>query len=140
MVCNIEVYLNFGAQLARAAGSSVRLIKKNLQTNKATIILSNNKRFQINLNCLATIGTIGNINHKFKKFKNAGEKRKLGYRPIVRGVAMNPVDHPMGGGEGKTSGGRCSVSPWGKFAKSGKTRFKKKINRFNLENASKMET
>lgn len=97
---------------------------------KVLITVANNKRFVINSDCVATVGIVGNISHKFFKYKNAGSRRNLGYRPIVRGVAMNPVDHPMGGGEGKTSGGRCSVSPWGILAKGGRTRKKKKTTFF----------
>jgi len=81
------------------------------------------------LNCTATIGQIGNVDHENKSLGKAGRKRWLGRRPRVRGVAMNPVDHPMGGGEGKSSGGRHPCSPWGIPSKGYKTRNKRKSNR-----------
>lgn len=124
-ISSIEMFYGKGAQLARSVGVFGKIIKKDFYTKKALINLNNKKQFYINLNCIATIGVIKNF--KKKKFTSAGEKRNLGYRPHVRGVAMNPVDHPMGGGEGKTSGGRCSVSPWGKLSKSGKTRKRKRF-------------
>jgi len=82
----------------------------------------------INVNCRATIGQVGNMDHSSISLGKAGRKRWLGIRPTVRGVAMNPVDHPMGGGEGRSSGGGHPVSPWSKLAKGGKTRARRKAS------------
>lgn len=95
----------------RAPGNFGTLIKKT--DTEAEILFSSGQKKWFNINTLATIGTVSNCNKKFNKLKKAGQSRWLGKKPIVRGVAMNPVDHPHGGGEGKTSGGRPSVTPWG---------------------------
>ena len=87
----------------------------------------------INSNCFATIGIVSNSDNQNVKFGKAGRKRLLGYRPKVRGVVMNPVDHPHGGGEGKTSGGRHPSTPWGKPTKGKKTRINKKTNKFIIK-------
>lgn len=126
IISNIELKLGRGAQLVRAAGCYAKIISKDYNNNIIFIQLPSKKIISVNGNCLATIGQISNPLHKFKKLKKAGDSRHLNRRPVVRGVAMNPVDHPHGGGEGKTSGGRCSVTPWGKLTKGKKTRNKKK--------------
>lgn len=106
---SVEITLNCGAQYVRAAGTYARIVAK---TNYyATIKFRSGERRKVSLYCLATIGTVSNFNYMFKKFALAGVSRHRGKRPVVRGVAMNPVDHPHGGGQGKTSGGRPSVSP-----------------------------
>ena len=91
----------------------------------------------INKNCLATVGIVSNPDNKNIKLGKAGRKRYLGFRPKVRGVVMNPVDHPHGGGEGRTSGGRHPVTPWGKSTKGKKTRNNKKTNVFILKRRKK---
>lgn len=122
-ISNIEISKNCGAQYARAAGAYAKIISK---TNKYAIIhLRSGVMRRVLLSCIATIGQVSNFNYMFKKFNKAGNLRHLGWRPIVRGVAMNPIDHPHGGGQGKTSGGRPSVTPWGLITKGRKTSSKR---------------
>ena len=116
---NIELKPNQGGKLLRAAGTYGQVIQ--LQNKYMKIRLASNEERLILNTCFATIGKVSNLKLKNIKLKKAGNNRWLGKRPTVRGVAMNPVDHPHGGGEGKTSGGRCSVSPWGKLTKGKKT-------------------
>jgi len=123
VVHNIEIRPGKGGQLARAAGSSARILGKD--SGYAQLSLQSSEVRLISLSCRATIGTVANAAHKGISYGKAGRVRWLGQRPHVRGVAMNPVDHPHGGGEGKTSGGRHPVSPWGKCAKGKKTRSNK---------------
>lgn len=118
-----------GAQLARSAGTSARLLGKENE-DYAVIKLSSGKKMRISLDCKATIGEVGNSEHSLRKLGKAGAKRHRGWRPTVRGVVMNPVDHPHGGGEGKTSGGRHPVTPWGKPTKGYKTRKNKRTDKF----------
>lgn len=129
LVHNIELKPNGGGQLARAAGTYARLIKKNPE-GYATLKLSSGEQRQVSLNSFATIGRVSNLENKNISKGKAGANRWLNRRPVVRGVAMNPVDHPHGGGEGKTSGGRVSVTPWGKPTKGKPTRRKRLRNRF----------
>ncbi|KDO15684.1 ribosomal protein L2 (mitochondrion) [Saprolegnia parasitica CBS 223.65] len=119
-------------KLIRSAGTSAQLLQK-LSNNYAKIRLNSGELRLILLTCYATLGIVSNVNHKKIKLGKAGRARWLNRRPHVRGVAMNPVDHPHGGGEGKTSGGRPSVSPQGKITKGKPTRSKKKLNQFILE-------
>ena len=123
-------------KLIRSAGTSAQLLQK-LSNNYAKIRLNSGELRLISLNCYATLGKVSNGNHKKIKLGKAGRARWLNKRPHVRGVAMNPVDHPHGGGEGKTSGGRPSVSPQGKITKGKPTRSKKKSNQFILETRKK---
>ena len=123
-VHNIEMKPRKGAQLARSAGSYATIMAK--ENNMVTLKLPSGEMRMIHDSCLATIGVVGNKNHQNIKIGKAGRSRWLGRRPKVRGVAMNPVDHPHGGGEGRTSGGRHPVSPWGTPAKGYKTRKKSK--------------
>lgn len=117
---NISLKENKKAQLVRAAGTNAQLIEK---TSKyCRIVLSSGKHQFLSPTCYATIGTVSNEFSFFKVIKKAGRNRWMNKRPTVRGVAMNPVDHPHGGGEGKSSGGRSSVTPWGKPTKNGKTK------------------
>ena len=109
-----------GGQIARSAGSSVQLVAK--EGEYASVKMPSGEIRKINIECLATIGQVGNLDHENVSIGKAGRSRWLGKRPHVRGVAMNPVDHPLGGGEGKTSGGRHPVSPWGQPTKGYKTR------------------
>jgi large subunit ribosomal protein L2 len=125
LIHNISLYPNSKGKLIRSAGTSAQLIQK-INNKYAKIRLSSGELKFILLSCFATLGTVSNINHKKIKLGKAGRSRWLNRRPKVRGVAMNPVDHPHGGGEGKTSGGRPSVSPQGKITKGKPTRNKKK--------------
>ena len=124
LIHNIELKPLKGAQLARSAGTYARIMAK--ENGMVTIKLPSGEMRMVNENCQATIGVVGNKNNENIKIGKAGRSRWLGRRPKVRGVAMNPVDHPHGGGEGKTSGGRHPVSPWGTPAKGYKTRKKSK--------------
>lgn len=117
---NISLKINKKAQLSRSAGTSSQLIEKN--SKFCRVILSSGKQKNLPSMCCATIGTVSNEFSFFTRINKAGRNRWLNKRPTVRGVAMNPIDHPHGGGEGKTSGGRSSVTPWGKPTKNKKTR------------------
>lgn len=132
IIHNISLKPNSNGKLIRSAGTSAQLLQK-IENNYAKIRLNSGELRLILLNCYATLGIVSNINHKKIKLGKAGRNRWLNRRPHVRGVAMNPVDHPHGGGEGKTSGGRPSVSPQGKITKGKPTRSKKKKNQFILE-------
>lgn len=123
---NIELKPGKGAQLVRSAGTSAQIVAKDLKYSQ--VKLPSGEVRMINNNCKATIGIVSNIDHENISLGKAGRSRWMGRRPHVRGVAMNPVDHPMGGGEGKTSGGGHPVSPWGLPAKGYKTRKKKNIS------------
>jgi large subunit ribosomal protein L2 len=123
---NIELRPGRGGQLVRSAGTNAQLVAKEGQY--AHVKLSSGEVRMIALNCMATIGQVGNMERNRIRIGKAGRNRLRGIRPTVRGVAMNPVDHPHGGGEGKTSGGRHPVSPWGVPAKGFKTRDKKKAS------------
>ena len=112
VIHNIELAPGGGGKLARSAGSSVQLVAK--EGKFATLRLPSTEMRRVPIDCRATIGVIGNSDHELIKIGKAGRNRWKGVRPQTRGVAMNPVDHPHGGGEGKTSGGRHPVSPWGK--------------------------
>lgn len=125
-VHNIELKSGRGGQIARSAGTYGQVVAKD--GNYVHIKMPSNDVHLIRKECLATIGQVSNTDHNLIQLGKAGRKRWLGIRPTVRGVVMNPVDHPMGGGEGKSSGGRHPVSPWGKPAKGGKTRKKKKYS------------
>ena len=124
----IEMRPGKGAQIARSAGASVQLVAR--ESGYATLRLRSGEMRRVPVDCRATIGEVGNGEHSLKKLGKAGAKRWLGIRPTVRGVVMNPVDHPHGGGEGKTSGGRHPVSPWGTPAKGYKTRSNKRTQQF----------
>ncbi len=120
----VEMKPGKGAQLARAAGSSIQYVAR--EGDYATLRLRSGEVRKVALDCRATIGEVGNVQHSLRKMGKAGAKRWRGVRPTVRGVAMNPVDHPHGGGEGKTSGGRHPVTPWGKPTKGFRTRNNKR--------------
>ena len=134
-VHNIELKPGAGGQLARSAGTSVQIISK--EDLYVQLRLVSGEIRLVNKNCLATIGVVSNSDNKNIKLGKAGRKRYLGFRPKVRGVVMNPVDHPHGGGEGRTSGGRHPVTPWGKPTKGKKTRTNKKTNVFILKKRKK---
>jgi len=126
LVFNVEKFPGQGATLIRSAGMVAKIIQKILfSVSKMFVairIRSSGKIFYLNGNCHGILGQSSNPKHKKISLRKAGISRNLGYRPSVRGVAMNPIDHPHGGGEGKTSGGRVSVSPWGKLTKGYRTR------------------
>ena len=122
----IEMKPGKGAQIARSAGTVAQIMA--MEGDYATVKLKSGEMRKIFSTCKATIGEVGNSEHSLKSFGKAGAKRWLGIRPTVRGVAMNPVDHPHGGGEGKTSGGRDPVSPWGTPTKGYKTRSNKRTD------------
>ena len=126
LVHNIELKPGKGAQMARSAGTYARIMAK--ENKMVSLKLPSSEIRMVSEDCLATLGTVGNKSHENIKIGKAGRSRWLGKRPKVRGVVMNPVDHPHGGGEGKTSGGRHPVSPWGTPAKGYKTRKKNKLS------------
>lgn len=117
---NLEMKVGKGAQMVRTAGAAAQITAR--EGELAQVRLPSGEVRQVSVNCYATIGQVGNLEHEKVVSGKAGRKRWMGIRPTVRGVAMNPVDHPMGGGEGRTSGGGPAVSPWGQLAKGKKTR------------------
>lgn len=122
----IEMSPGKGAQLARSAGSSAQLLGRD--GIYAQLRLRSGEIRKVHIDCKATIGEVGNDDHSLRQYGKAGAKRWLGIRPTVRGVAMNPVDHPHGGGEGRTAAGRHPVSPWGLHTKGKKTRSSKRTD------------
>jgi large subunit ribosomal protein L2 len=122
----VELKPGKGAQLARSAGASVQLAAR--EGRYATMRLRSGEMRKVLADCRATIGEVSNSEHSLRKLGKAGAARWRGVRPTVRGVAMNPVDHPHGGGEGRTSGGRHPVSPWGTPTKGYKTRKNKRTD------------
>jgi large subunit ribosomal protein L2 len=126
MVHNVEMKPGKGGQLARSAGSSIQLVAR--EGDHATLRLRSGEMRKVPADCMATIGEVGNTEHNLSSLGKAGAKRWRGIRPTVRGVAMNPVDHPHGGGEGRTSGGRHPVSPWGTPTKGYRTRSNKRTS------------
>ena len=126
VIHNIELYPGKGGQLCRAAGTYAQLVAK--EGKHALLRLPSGEVRKVLVTCVATVGQVGNVHHESISLGKAGRNRWLGRRPKVRGVAMNPIDHPLGGGEGRSSGGRHPVSPWGMPAKGFKTRDKKKAS------------
>jgi large subunit ribosomal protein L2 len=126
LVHNVEMKPGKGGQIARSAGSSVQLVART--GDHATLRLRSGEMRRVPADCMATIGEVGNTEHSLRSLGKAGAGRWRGKRPTVRGVAMNPVDHPHGGGEGRTSGGRHPVSPWGTPAKGFRTRSNKRTD------------
>jgi large subunit ribosomal protein L2 len=127
-VHNIEVKVGAGGKMARSAGSMASLV--GFEDGYAQIRMPSGEIRRLNENCWATIGQVGNLDHENIVYGKAGRMRWLGFRPHNRGVSMNPVDHPLGGGEGKSSGGRHPVTPWGKKTKGKKTRNSKRTDSF----------
>ena len=123
----VELRPGKGAQLARSAGATVQLVAR--EGTYATLRLRSGEIRKVHVDCKATVGAVGNEEHNLRSLGKAGAKRWVGVRPTVRGVAMNPVDHPHGGGEGRTSGGRHPVSPWGIPTKGYKTRSNKRTDK-----------
>ncbi len=120
IIHNVEMKPGKGGQIARSAGTYAQLVGKD--AGYALLRLSSGERRMVRAECMATVGAVSNPDRKNVKLGKAGRKRWMGKRPVVRGVAMNPVDHPHGGGEGRTSGGRHPVTPWGKPTKGKRTR------------------
>ena len=128
LVHNVELKPGKGGQMARAAGSEIRLISR--ESGHALLRLPSGEVRRVLEDCMATIGRVGNVDHGNVSLGKAGRKRWLGRRPHNRGVTMNPVDHPHGGGEGRTSGGRHPVTPWGKPTRGYKTRSNPRTDRY----------
>lgn len=138
LIYNVELKPGFGGQIARAAGSYCQIISKNAHGLGLVLIKFKSKEeYLLNEFCKGTLGVVSNVDFNLKKLYKAGQNRWLGKRPSVRGVAMNPVDHPHGGGEGKTSGGRPSVSFKGVITKGKPTRKKNKLNKFIIKSRKK---
>lgn len=127
-VHNIELRPGYGGQLCRSAGTSAQVLERDESRGLALLRLQSKEQRLVRLQCMVSIGEVSNPEHKNQSFGKAGRMRWKGIRPTVRGVAMNPIDHPHGGGEGKSSGGRPSVSKWGKPTKGYRTRSKRKKN------------
>jgi len=132
---NIELRLGKGGQIVRSAGTFAQLMAK--EDRYALVKLPSSEVRMVLLNCMATVGQLGNVIHENVDLGKAGRKRWLGRRPKVRGVAMNPVDHPMGGGEGRSSGGRHPCTPWGVPTKGYRTRKNKRTDKFIVKRRSK---
>ena len=131
----IEMKPGKGAQIARSAGTSAQLVAR--EGSYVSVRLRSGEMRKIHIDCKATIGEVSNSEHSLRKLGKAGATRWRGIRPTVRGVAMNPVDHPHGGGEGRTSGGRHPVSPWGTPTKGYKTRSNKRTDKFIIRRRNK---
>ncbi|WP_341705338.1 50S ribosomal protein L2 [Ferrovibrio sp.] len=130
IIHNVEMKPGKGGQMARSAGSFVQLVGKD--QGMALLRLASGEQRLVQADCMATIGAVSNPDNQNTKLGKAGRKRWLGVRPTVRGVAMNPIDHPHGGGEGRTSGGRHPVTPWGKNTKGKRTRNNKRTQNMIL--------
>lgn len=135
LVHNVELSPNAGGQMARSAGAYAQLMAK--EGEYALLRLPSGELRKVKSNCRATIGQVGKIEHELENIGKAGLNRHRGIRPTVRGVVMNPVDHPHGGGEGRTSGGRHPVSPWGKPTRGYKTRKNKRTSKFIVKRRGK---
>ena len=135
VVHNIELRPGKGAQMARSAGTQAQLVNK--EGEIALLKLPSGEIRRVPLDCMATVGQVGNVDHENVSLGKAGRKRWLGKMPHNRGVSMNPVDHPHGGGEGKTSGGRHPVTPWGQPTRGFKTRNNKRTNKWIVTRKSK---
>ena len=135
MVHNLELRPGKGGQLVRSAGGSAQVVAK--EDEYAQVRLPSGEVRRLHVTCMATVGQVGNLDHENISIGKAGRKRWMGIRPTVRGVAMNPVDHPLGGGEGKTSGGRHPVTPWGQPTRGYKTRQNKRTDRFIVRRREK---
>ena len=135
VVHNIELKPGKGAQMARSAGAQAQLVAK--EGEYALLKLPSGETRRVLVDCMATVGQVGNLDHENISIGKAGRTRWLGRRPVNRGVVMNPVDHPHGGGEGKTSGGRHPVTPWGQPTRGYKTRNSKRTDKFIVSRRKK---
>ena len=134
-VHNVELKPGKGAQMVRSAGGAAQLVAK--EGDYALVKLPSGETRKVLIDCMATIGQIGNVDHENVAIGKAGRKRWMGKKPVNRGVAMNPVDHPHGGGEGKTSGGRHPVTPWGQPTRGFKTRNNKRTDKWIVTRKAK---
>ena len=135
MIHNIELRPGKGGQMVRSAGGAAQLLAK--EGDYAQVRLPSGEVRMVHVNCTASIGQVGNLDHENISIGKAGRKRWMGIRPTTRGVAMNPVDHPLGGGEGKSSGGRNPTTPWGQPTRGYKTRNNKSTDRFIIKRREK---
>ncbi|MGD2113662.1 MAG: 50S ribosomal protein L2 [Acidobacteriota bacterium] len=135
VVHNVELKIGKGGQMVRAAGAGAQLVAR--EGHYAQLRLPSTEVRRVHVDCYATIGQVGNIDHENVSLGKAGRNRWLGRRPHNRGVVMNPVDHPMGGGEGRSSGGRHPTTPWGKPTKGYKTRNNKRTEKFVVRRRKK---
>jgi large subunit ribosomal protein L2 len=135
IIHNVELKPEKGGQMARSAGTYAQLVGRD--AGYAQIRLGSGELRMVLDGCMATVGAVSNADHMNETLGKAGRVRHMGFRPHVRGVAMNPVDHPHGGGEGKTSGGRHPVTPWGKPTKGRKTRVNKATDKFIIRTRHK---
>lgn len=135
IIHNIELKAGKGGQLCRSAGTYGQLVGRD--QGYAQIKLASGELRIVRQECMATVGAVSNPDHMNQNLGKAGRKRWMGKRPHNRGVAMNPIDHPLGGGEGRSSGGRHPVSPWGQIAKGGKTRSNKATDKYIIRNRKK---
>ena len=135
MVHNVELKQGRGGQMARSAGAAVQVVAK--EGDYVSVKTPSGEIRKVYFECMATVGQVGNIDHENVSVGKAGRNRWLGKKPHVRGVAMNPIDHPLGGGEGKTSGGRHPVTPWGVPTKGYKTRNRKNSDKFIVQRRPK---
>jgi large subunit ribosomal protein L2 len=135
MVHNLELKPGKGAQMVRSAGGAAQLVAK--EGDHALVKLPSGETRKLLMDCMATIGQVGNLDHENISIGKAGRKRWMGKKPVNRGVVMNPVDHPHGGGEGKTSGGRHPVTPWGQPTRGFKTRNNKRTDKFIVSRRAK---
>ena len=135
IVHNVEMKPGKGGQMARSAGAYVQIVGRD--TGVVQVKLNSGEVRVVPQDCMATVGSVSNADHVNEKLGKAGRKRWMGVRPSVRGVVMNPVDHPHGGGEGKSSGGRHPVTPWGKGTKGSKTRNNKRTDHMIVRRANK---
>jgi large subunit ribosomal protein L2 len=135
VVHNVELKIGKGGQMVRAAGAGAQLVAR--EGHYAQLRLPSTEVRRVHVDCYATVGQVGNIDHENVSLGKAGRNRWLGRRPHNRGVVMNPVDHPMGGGEGRSSGGRHPTTPWGKPTKGYKTRNNKRTEKFIVRRRKK---
>jgi large subunit ribosomal protein L2 len=135
IVHNVELKPGKGGQMARSAGSQAQLVSK--ETGYALLKLPSGETRKVRIECMATIGQVGNLDHENVSLGKAGRTRHLGRKPHNRGVSMNPVDHPHGGGEGRTSGGRHPVTPWGQPTRGYKTRNNKRTDQYIVSRKKK---
>lgn len=135
VVHNVELSPGKGGQLARAAGGAIQIVGRD--AGYTQLKMSSGELRVVSGNCMATVGSVSNADHSNTVYSKAGRMRWLGWRPHNRGVVMNPIDHPHGGGEGKSSGGRHPVTPWGKCTKGMKTRKNKKTDKYILRRRKK---
>lgn len=135
LIHNVELNPRAGGQLARSAGAYIQLMAK--EGDSVLLRMPSGELRKVKQTCRATIGQVGNLDHEKISIGNAGRKRMRGIRPTVRGVVMNPVDHPHGGGEGRTSGGRHPVTPWGMPTKGYRTRKNKRTDKFIVKRRKK---